>query len=434
MRPPPLLLALSLAANAALLAALALRPSLAPPAVRDFLPRPDRSAPPLAAAPRPLPAAAAPPRTPLLWPALSTDNLREFVARLRAAGFPAAIIRALVTAEIQRRYLPRLAALEDPDPSTPFWKLPSFAVANADPDRLRAVTGLQRELRNQLRDLLGDEFFADTEVTARERRQFGDLPRATIAALQAIEGDYADMHRLARGAMQGVELPADREALALLRREKHADLAAVLTPSELADYELRTSPAADRVRSALTLFPATEDEYRAIVRLQNTFDDQSPPPLNGFFDPAGAQHRAALSNQLIEDIRAVIGDARFADYLRDTSYEFRQLTELVRREELPPESAKLTWNLREQVARESNRILDDPALGAAQQRAALQALAQSTRAQFNLTLGGTAGPVYAAVADPWLSGLARGNAVTFVNGQATFRSPRRPAEPAPPTR
>lgn len=439
MIPSARLLPLSLAANLLLVGLLALRPSLAPLAVRDFFSRalsPETTGQPPAAHPSsaatPDPAHPSSVAVASLWSRLRTDNLRDYVARLRAAGFPAATIRALIEVELQLRYGSRLTALQDPDASVPFWKIPANQALNADADHLKEITGLQREFHKQLHDLLGDEFFADDESLARERRRYGHLSHTKISALKAIEDDYSDLERISRGTMQGVALPEDREASTLMRREKRADLAAVLTPEELAEYDLHTSSAASLVRSQIALFPATEEEYRTLVRLRLAVEEQAPAPPGGYYaseDTKRLTEALAISDT---QLKAAFGDARYAEYVRDTNYDYRQLTKLARQEDLPPETIALTWNLRDTVSRESNRIMDDPSLDRAQKSAALQSLAQNTRVQFNQTLGPNAGPLYASVASSWLNAVGRGRAVTFVDGRPVYRNP--PPLPPAPTR
>src|SRR5260221_6737104 len=52
----------------------------------------------------------------------------------------------------------------------------------------------------------------------------------------------------------------------LFRSERRADIAAMLTPEELADYDLRTSRITGRLRPAMTLLDAGEDEFRRIYQ------------------------------------------------------------------------------------------------------------------------------------------------------------------------
>src|SRR5882724_567124 len=164
MRLPPLFLAVSLLANGALLGALALRPSLAPPAFRDFFARyfhfSDAAGP---AAPA---VASAAPRE-RFWATLGTGgDLVALAARLRAAGFPPAVIREIIRAQVNALYEPRIRALVESDPTTPFWKLqPAFP----GDKRFEEMNQLRSESIKMIRELLSDEFFFTADVSKTQR-------------------------------------------------------------------------------------------------------------------------------------------------------------------------------------------------------------------------------------------------------------------------
>src|SRR6267142_1019181 len=122
MKPTALLLVVSLAANAGLVATLALKPTLAPPAFRNFFG--GAKADPVAASPAraAAPAASSAAAPGALWSKLRTDNLKALIAQLREAGFPIWAIRALVRAQVDADYNARMRELMQPDPNLPFWK------------------------------------------------------------------------------------------------------------------------------------------------------------------------------------------------------------------------------------------------------------------------------------------------------------------------
>ena len=411
MKLPALLSAGSFLANAVLVAVLALKPTLAPPAFRDFFARHFHTerATPAPVVPRP----ASPPRH-KLWATLDTGgDYPALIARLRAAGFPPALIREIISREIGARYETRMQALTEPDPNTPFWKLRSGFFGMGD-KRLEEYEQLWRERTKVLRDLFNDDFFATDDVTVEQRRKLGNLPRQKIDQLQRIEDDYAEMMSAIRSAMGGVTLPGDLEKLALLARERRADLAAVLTPEELADYELRSSPITNYLRSRLTTFDATEAEFRAIFAAHQALSDKFPGGAQtAMMDDS--QQRNTAQKEFNDQLRAGLGDARYADFLRETNNEFKQLNRFVQRESLAPDTATQAFGFRDTVERESNRIYDDATLNAGQKRTALQTLAQNTRTQLNALLGPVAGPAYVKIADQWLGNVENGAAVRFNN-------------------
>ena len=414
MKPSAVILAASFAANVALVAVFVARPTLAPPVARDFL---ARHFGPSAPAPAPVAPAAAPaktaPRAPL-WSALeSGGDYPALIARLRAAGFPAAVIRQIIQAELGARYDARNRALQESDPATPFWKLkPSFFTM--DDKRLIEMQQLGRERAKILRELFADPFFATDDVSIAQRRQFGNLSRTQIDQLQRIEEDYQEMMEQVRAGTGGIQLPEDREKLALLAREKRTDLAAVLAPAELEDYQMRTSQTTMMLRSRLGSFDASEAEFRALYRAQAALNEKFAGTHIQSIGMDQARREAA-QQAFNGAVRAAFGEARFADYLRETDRDYQVLARLAQRENLPRDTVLQAFQLRDHVARESHRIMDDTALATEQKRSALQLLAQNTRLQVTTALGPTAGPSFVRTIDQWLNTVERGAAVKFDN-------------------
>lgn len=411
------LIAGSLALNGAGLAALIVRPSMAPPAIRTFVAGLFK---PTAPASTPAPKSSQPPPVvqKKLWPELDTaGDLNALISRLRRAGFPAEIIRAMVQAELSSRYDTRMRAIFEPDAATPFWKLASNIYGSGD-NRMETYGQLQRERAKLQRELFADPFFSTDDVTAAQRRQYGNLSRQKIDLLQRIDEDYAEMNAALRSATNGILLAEDREKLALLQRERRADLAAALTPQELADYEMRSSPISSTLTRQLATFNASEAEFRAIFQSQQAYSDKvSGVTLGG---GSNFEERQAAQKQLNEQLQASLGPSRYADYLRETDSTYQQLVRLVQRENLPPDTSIRAFNVRDTVAQESSRIADDPALNSDQKRAALQALAARTRTELLGMLGPGAGPTYVTVIDGrWLTRVERGSAVSFTSSSGS---------------
>lgn len=436
MRPPPQLIAFSLAANAALLAALLLRPTLAPPAWRDFFTRAP-SAQEIAAENQLRDATAAKAAARLaresttqsqLWSALASDDIPTLIARLKAAGFPPSVVRLMVDAQLTAKAKVRVLAEVGDVASLPYWKGdPTSYMSTGASARFWEVYGeIYRERSKQFREALHDDFFADLgEVTATQRRVFGHLSRSKIDQIERITADYDEISAQVQKSTQGVILAEDREKFDLLQRERRADLAKVLTPEEFTDYELRTSEFLSRRRAAFSTMNATEDEVRALYRLQRPLEERvRAAEIDD--SSAGEALRDGSSpdhEQLNRDIKALLGDQRYADYVRANDPAFQTLSRIAQREGLPMETALQAYALRDNVATESNRILHDPTQTNDQKQAALKVLAQNTRAQLLSTLGATSGPAYLQSANRWLSGVESGQAVSFdpQSGASTFK-------------
>lgn len=416
MKPTAFVLVGSLAANAALLGLFAVQPDLAPSALRDWLvsdakrtaaqanlrAQRDRAA---------ADARAAEAKRADLWSAIKTDDVRSLVARLKAAGFSPALVHAIVNARLEATFAARMKALIGPTSDTPFWKPEPFSYSNAKFQE--AQSQIYRDRAKALRELLGEDYYATGggDATAAQRRQFGDLPKAKIDLIQRINDDYAEMAAQVRAATNGIVLPEDRAQLALLEREKRADLAALLTPAELEDYEMRSSTITSRLRTALTLMDATEAEFRAIFRAQQPFADiLYPPSVGGVtrYTQEDSRARTDASDKIAEQIRAALGEQRAADFARASSSDYQNLHRIAQRDNIPPDAINRAYDLRLSATEESMRI-HNAKLDPAARTAAMQSLAASTRAKLAENLGPAADAYAKNLA--WLNGIERGYGV-----------------------
>jgi hypothetical protein len=350
------------------------------------------AAPPLAAAP-------AAPTTGAVWPSLQSEELPELVARLRAAGFPPEIVRAMVRAEVARQYAARRKAL-DPDADTrPAWKRGII-----DPKIQLALRQLDREQQKLLRELLG----ADAEGTDpmslyyRDRR-FGPLPPEKGEEVRAILRDFDDKRSdIFIGFTGGTLLPADRDKMTALDRQLRETLAKVLTPAELEDYDLRSSNTANSLRYELAAFNATEDEFRTLYRLKKVIDEQFglmyAQPSQGEM-----RRRGELQKDVNDQIRATLGEARYAEYERATNYEYRNTSQLVARLELPPATTAQLWDLRKEFM---DRIAGLRTASPEQQLQQRAALNDEALAKLTPMLGGSRGlEAYKQYGGSWLRSL-----------------------------
>jgi hypothetical protein len=174
----------------------------------------------------------------LTWAKLMpNEDLRALVVRLRAAGFPTAVIRAVVFGVLGQEFVDRRKELTAADAELPFWR-DSFW--SRDPQVAAAIRAMSREHADIMRDPLGagatDEF--DESLLYQQHLYGGVLSPENIQRVQEISRDYNDLMWEIRSSR--VLFPEDREALAKLDQEQRADLAAVLTLEELEAYDLRT--------------------------------------------------------------------------------------------------------------------------------------------------------------------------------------------------
>jgi hypothetical protein len=394
MKSSALVLVASITANIACLVALVFKPALTPPSVRRFLSTTTSAGNSDAAAgakknkPISITSVVAGDDTGRVprWDAVASQDLSRLIANLRAAGFSPLMIRSIVGAQIDTRFRDRMNALAGGATEAPFWK-PDATGSTMSSQFNAEYSQIYRERAALLRQLLGHEALniSGAGITADQRRQFGDMPAAKIDLVQRIVDDYAEMNARVQTATQGITLPSDREKTALLEREKRADLAAILTPEELEGYEMRTSRVTSRLRQALTILDASDDEFRAIFRAQQPHLDALYP--TGTSGPDLLQRRNEIQKEVAENIRSALGEARYAEYLRANSSDYQSLIRIGRQENISTDRLEHVYSLRDTVVKESARISEDRQLGTDEKKAALLALGQTIRSQITSALG-----------------------------------------------
>lgn len=337
-----------------------------------------------------------------MWLELQSADLAVQRDRLRAAGFPAELIRAILAAQIRETFAARVKAIENAQGEMPFWKNPV-----RDPKMQAALRDLYREQEKALKALLGrDARDDDPSYTAYLRRQFGDLPDDKVDLLRQISDDYNQRRSDIYGNSPGAMLPEDRKKLAELDKAMHADFAGILSPQELEEYDLRSSNTAQQLRYNLAAFDATEQEYRAIYKLQSEFDDKYAWRY-GPGAPEEVKMRADAAKQLTADLKTALGDARYDDYQRATDYGYRQTSQLVARLELPPENATALWNTQKEFEKRRGEIYS-PSTPPAERTQQIAALQQEANAKITTLLGGDPSRVeiYKQNGGQWLQSLA----------------------------
>ena len=307
----------------------------------------DRSAKRPAAAELPVAVKQAPtPASPVdAWSELRSADLAQQRDRLRAEGFPPSVVRAIVGAQVRESFAARRKAVE-PAGDVPFWKRLTF-----DPQSQAALRALAKEEQKIMRDLLGPDF--ENGLAARLRQQFPGVAPEKVDQLTAIRERYDEQRQEIYGFGGGQLTPGEREKLAAVEKAMHTEFAAVLTPEELEQYDLRTSNTANSLRQRLRSFDATEAEFRTLYRLQRAFDEQhafTGAPST----PEQSRLRSEAQQGLQKQIEAELGAARFADYQRSSDYQFQQASLLVARLGLPAATATSLYDVQKEFEKRRN--------------------------------------------------------------------------------
>jgi hypothetical protein len=254
------------------------------------------------------------------WTAIESPNLRQLMANLRALGCPEETIRDLVVTRICRMYRNRLLAEE-------FRRLQAW-----DPTRPRdlrerlASTRVQQRLRNEMMSeaetLLGQPWSRLLAGVTGWTWAFSGqeyLPLDKRHRLRELELQHAEQRdELDWRGQFLVPDSEDHARVKEMQRQQEAEIAALLTPTEFAEWQYRESRASWFAR--LNLPPAeSEAEFRQMVDLVREFDlTDRPATLDFRTSVPGAENdpeaQDYLHRKAIFDVRLkeLLGEDRVA--------------------------------------------------------------------------------------------------------------------------
>lgn len=269
----------------------------------------------------------------------SDEDFRQLAADLRTAGFPPRLIYSLV----RELYLQNSLASAR-RASLPYWQRFSSEVTKED-------QAIYRGLNTKLDAILGPDARPSLTLdTATRQRRYGALPDAKIDAIAGIERDYDDMRLdVYRSAdRDGFSLDAfnsQREQTKLLNAEKLADLAKILSPAELADYELRNSDASRNLARSLSGIDVTPEQFAALFASRRAMDDANQP-ITGSVSLEMQRQRQATQNAFYETARKTLPAESFYQLLNNTDIFYRSVAQIPG---VTPAGAYQAWSLQQEL-------------------------------------------------------------------------------------
>lgn len=344
VKPRVVLLTLSLAANV-VLGSVILRPRSAPDSVASET---TETAPPRIAAAAVEPTSESqvfvatkllpsPEGTPEFhWSQLESEDYREYIARLRAFGVRERVVRDIIIAEIQKLYRPRFAALRPKNPN--FWETRRggySAYQNMTAEQREQMRLLQREQQALVKELLGDDVY---EAIARDsgqpdwtERMLGPIPKELREKVLELQQRFQEAQAEIRAKAEGYIDEEARTEIAALRRKMREDLAKILSPEQLEEYELRNSEIAQQMRWELGWFEPSENEFRAIhsaKQIQEEIASLLRPEVET--NETTREQVQALSKkreELNKALEELLGSERWKEYQLNEQWEYRSLFE-----------------------------------------------------------------------------------------------------------
>jgi hypothetical protein len=328
-------------------------------------------------------------------------------------------LRAIVEALVAERFAGRHRAIVDAMTAKPWWQGQPYESIASDPKIAAMNRQLSRDERALLYQLIGPEPPASDYDRAWAQRKYGNLTPDRMEQVSRINRDYTDLMAEVRAQTGGIILPEDRQKLAYLEQQRHADLAQTLTPDELFEYTLRSSATANRLRDQLVAFDPSADEFRAIFQIRQAVEAQFGDGHIQNLTLDERRQRSDALNSIGDQIQAVLTPERFADYQLKTDPAYLQTNQFVAGLDLPPTATAQIVAVQRDMTGRMQAVVADRSLTADQRTAQLASLAQEATTTLTATLGASGLAAYKQSVGNWLANLER-------------RAQPRPGAPATP--
>jgi hypothetical protein len=329
------------------------------------------------------------------WQMLASTNDEQYVANLRGIGCPEKTVRAIVLADVDRRYE---AIKRQAQNNLPFWTGGRKLQAARAAQQARQ-TALEKEEAALIGHLLGIEYYGESlfgdnfDEQAIYRFFFGPMPEETFHRLENVADKYEALKSDFESRTGNLLTETDKAEAGKLAGAEQRELQAQLTPAEWEELLARTGAmqemdllGGDAKVFEVAGLSAYEARQISLARVDHAL---SFDPFDWNLDESDAE-RQLRDSQFTNAIVHILGERRFAEFQRAQDRDFIRLFKLAKDNELPRESAVKVYEMRQLAGQEVERIrhndsLDDSARE--QSFAEMQALLQQAVSK---TLGASA--------------------------------------------
>jgi hypothetical protein len=270
-----------------------------PPALTTFTP------------PRPSPQPEAPAFN---WSQVESADYKTFIKNLRAIGCPEQTIRDIISADVAQNFSKQRAEIiTSRDHDFLYWHTPSTSPAQAAAFAQQKAA-LDAQMRTTLSELLGpDATLADTTPYWRASEidhKLSFLPQDVRRQVEALDLRYQEVNSQIKSLTDWNPIsndPTELQAVLASYAERKAQLAQLLTPEQLKQYDMVTSFTGDNLRRRMARFDPTPEEFEMIFDTWRAHDENlAQLRANDQPDPG--------NTHVFEKIRRALGDERFSQY------------------------------------------------------------------------------------------------------------------------
>jgi len=311
------------------------------------------------------------------WSQLESSDFQQYMANLRGVGCPEETIRDLVIAEVNKLYAPKFAALMAQTQQYEYWKPGSKKSRAALNKQLEALRSEKREL---LKTLLG--------IDSDPSEQWANINADQLVEQGRFGFLSAEKQKQVREILARNQLSDDMDPR-LAREKRRQELAQVLSPEELYQFDLRDSNAADSVRGRFGQADLTEAEYRKLFDLRKAYEDEVGA-VSDFNDLEKRKKRSEARKLLDEAYKNALGEDRMKEVQRQQDPGWRSLTQVGQQFNLDPQILNQAYQLQQAAGEQMGKLMSDPNVSRDDRRKAMEMMNAELQRNMAVVLGDNA--------------------------------------------
>jgi hypothetical protein len=328
------------------------------------------------------------------WRSVESADYKEYIANLRAIGCPEETIRDIINADVNKLFESRRKALKA-GKKFEFWKTGNLLSGVIDEEKIKQNQELTSEKKGLLKELLGANTEEKPDLAALTNPMQGMLDFLPEEKQGKIIGILQDYQTKAMKLMKnGTPDAEDMKSMGKMQKEMDQQMAAVLTPEEHEDYQLRLSQTSMIMRMQLGAFDPSEQEFRDIFKVRKAFEDQYGLAGTGAVNKEERDSMNAAKKDSEAQIKALLGDTRYAEYTRAQDPTYQSLVKIANRNELDPSVATQAYDMDKLSKDEIAKLRANKTMDAAQRDEAIKGIKDESQRSIQAVLGDKAFAAY----------------------------------------
>lgn len=350
------------------------------------------------------------------WSQLEAADYKEYIARLRAFGVSEKVVRDIIIADVTKMYRPRFAALLPPKKpkNEKFWENRNWGYnggrEQATKEQREQTRALRKEQTDLIKELLGtnvyEEIAKDSGYPDYTERMYGPLSKEVRDKISGMQEKFQEEQSAFYAKNEGYMDQDSQAEMAAIRKKFRAELATVLTPEQLEEYELRSSETAQTMRWELASFEPDEKEFRAIHANKQALEELTAARnANGDdYKPTAEEKKAAQEKlkELEASLADKLGTNRVAEYKLMQQYEYRNLLDAG----IPKEAVFKIPDIKKEAEAAAAKLRNDKSLTDEQRNAALREIKNESTKVLAELLGDRRAKYYQQSGGYWLRNIA----------------------------